>query len=131
MTAIQILSDLHLEFYKKLPTNICNDHFPKAPTLFLVGDIGYPFDDIWLKFIEWCESNLNFIENKIFISGNLDYQDLYLMSMCNHNIIANSSFSWWGAWLNNHNNKKVIFPSLWFNNGINTSEIGGENWIKI
>lgn len=81
--------------------------------------------------IEWCESNLNFIENKIFISGNLDYQDLYLMSMCNHNIIANSSFSWWGAWLNNHNNKKVIFPSLWFNNGINTSEIGGENWIKI
>jgi hypothetical protein len=81
--------------------------------------------------IEWCKTNLNFIKNKIFISGNLDYQDLYLMSMCNHNIIANSSFSWWGAWLNNHNNKKVIYPSHWFNNGPDSSEIGGENWIKI
>lgn len=81
--------------------------------------------------IEWCKTNLNFIKNKIFISGNLDYQDLYLMSMCNHNIIANSSFSWWGAWLNNHNNKKVIYPSHWFNNGPDSSEIGGENWVKI
>ena len=81
--------------------------------------------------IEWCKSNLDFIKNKIFISGNLDYQDLYLMSMCNHNIIANSSFSWWGAWLNKHINKSVIYPSHWFNNGPDSSQIGGENWIKI
>ena len=81
--------------------------------------------------IEWCKINLDFIENKIFISGNLDYQDLYLMSMCNHNIIANSSFSWWGAWLNKHNNKAVLYPSHWFNNGPASHEIGGENWIKI
>lgn len=81
--------------------------------------------------IEWCKINLNFIKNKIFISGNLDYQDLYLMSMCDHNIIANSSFSWWGAWLNQNKNKKVIYPSFWFNNGPDSSEIGGENWIKI
>jgi hypothetical protein len=81
--------------------------------------------------IEWCKINLDFIENKIFISGNLDYQDLYLMSKCNHNIIANSSFSWWGAWLNKHNNKAVIYPSHWFNNGPDSSQIGGENWIKI
>jgi hypothetical protein len=81
--------------------------------------------------IEWCKSNLDFIKNKIFISGNLDYEDLYLMSICNHNIIANSTFSWWGAWLNNHKNKKVIYPSLWLNSGADTSEIGGENWIKI
>jgi hypothetical protein len=81
--------------------------------------------------IEWCKINLDFIKNKIFISGNLDYQDLYLMSMCNHNIIANSSFSWWGAWLNKHNNKAVIYPSYWFNNGPASHEIGGESWIKI
>ena len=53
------------------------------------------------------------------------------MSMCNHNIIANSSFSWWGAWLNNHKDKKIIYPSVWFNNGPDSSQIGGENWIKI
>ena len=91
-------------------------------------------DTLFLIFsddIEWCKINLNFVKNKIFISGNLDYQDLYLMSMCNHNIIANSSFSWWGAWLNQNKNKKVIYPSFWFNNGPDSSEIGGENWIKI
>ena len=104
-----------IEYYKQAISIIGNQ------TLFLIFS-----DDI-----EWCKSNLDFIENKIFISGNLDYQDLYLMSMCNHNIIANSSFSWWGAWLNNNNNKKIIYPSFWFNNGPDSSEIGGENWIKI
>lgn len=82
--------------------------------------------------IEWCQENLNFIKNKTFINGNLDYQDLYLMSMCSHNIIANSSFSWWGAWMNNNENKKVIYPSKWFGVPfLDTSEIGCKNWIKI
>lgn len=95
----------------------------------IIGD-----DSLFLIFsddIEWCKLNLDFIKNKIFISGNLDYQDLYLMSKCKHNIIANSSFSWWGAWLNTYENKKIIYPSNWFNNGLETNEIGGENWIKI
>lgn len=82
--------------------------------------------------IEWCKEHLSFIKNKTYINGNIDYQDLYLMSMCTHNIIANSSFSWWGAWMNKNNNKKVIYPSKWFGVPfLNTSEIGCENWIKI
>lgn len=104
-----------IEYYKRAISII------GEKTLFLIFS-----DDI-----EWCEENLDFIENKIFISGNLDYQDLYLMSMCSHNIIANSSFSWWGAWLNKHNDKKIIYPSFWFKNGPESHEIGGENWIKI
>ena len=104
-----------IEYYKKAISIIGEE------ALFLIFS-----DDI-----EWCKINLDFIKNKIFISGNLDYQDLYLMSMCNHNIIANSSFSWWGAWLNKHINKAVIYPSFWFNNGPDSSQIGGENWIKI
>ena len=81
--------------------------------------------------IEWCESNLDFITNKTYITNNLDYQDLYLMSMCENNIIANSSFSWWGAWLNKNNNK-VIYPSSWFGvSFLDTSEIGCDGWIKI
>jgi len=63
----QFLSDLHLEFYKKLPKNICNDDFPKAPTLFLVGDIGYPSDKIWIEFIEWCEAKYDRI---FYLKGN-------------------------------------------------------------
>jgi hypothetical protein len=82
--------------------------------------------------IEWCKKNLNFIKNKTYIDGNLDYQDLYLMSMCKNNIIANSSFSWWGSWLNSNENKQVIYPSHWFGVPfLDTSEIGCENWIKI
>ena len=104
-----------IEYYKQSISIIGEE------TLFLIFS-----DDI-----EWCKTNLDFIKNKIFISGNLDYQDLYLMSMCNHNIIANSSFSWWGAWLNQNKNKKVTYPSFWFNNGPDSGEIGGENWIKI
>lgn len=82
--------------------------------------------------IEWCKENLSFIDNKTFIEGNMDYEDLYLMSLCKNNIIANSSFSWWGAWLNQNNNKIVIYPSVWFgNNGQITDGIGCINWIKI
>ena len=66
----QIISDLHLEFYKKLPKNICNEHFPKAPTLFLAGDIGYPKNPLWLEFIEWCEVNY---ERIFYVTGNHEY----------------------------------------------------------
>ena len=64
--------------------------------------------------IPWCKENFDFLKNKSFIEDNLDFQDLYLMSFCNNNIIANSSFSWWAAWLNENKNKKVFAPKKWF-----------------
>ena len=84
--------------------------------------------------IEWCYENFNFIKNKTFISGNTDYQDLYLMSMCDDNIIANSTFSWWGAWLNKNTTKRVISPKKWFgpaNNEVKTDDLYCEGWIKL
>ena len=82
--------------------------------------------------IEWCKTNLHF-DNMIFVEGNDDIEDLWLMSLCNHNIIANSSFSWWGAWLNENKDKKVIAPKKWFGekSGLNDSDIIPEKWIKI
>ena len=52
----------------------------------------------------------------VIYSGQSDYMDMYLMTSCNHNIIANSTFSWWGAWLNKKTGKVVICPDRWFNN---------------
>jgi hypothetical protein len=59
--------------------------------------------------------------------------DLFLMSNCQHNIIANSTFSWWGAWLNQNLEKKVYTPRTWFkkNSGVETRDLVPEEWIKI
>jgi len=81
--------------------------------------------------INWCKSQ--FIGDKfIFIENNPDYIDLFLMSSCDHNIIANSSFSWWGAYLNENVNKKIVAPIKWFaNNNYNSIDIIPDLWFRI
>jgi hypothetical protein len=84
--------------------------------------------------INWCKSNFDFISNKIFVDNLDDFEELYLMSLCDNNIIANSSFSWWGAWLSFKENKKVIGPKKWFGPYLqsnNTKDLLPENWISI
>jgi hypothetical protein len=62
-----------------------------------------------------------------------DYEQLLLMSLCSHNIIANSTFSWWGAYFNTNSIKIVCYPSLWFgkNCANDTKDLFPESWIKI
>jgi hypothetical protein len=83
--------------------------------------------------IEWCKTV--FLGDRfIFIENENDYIDLYLMSMCNNNITANSSFSWWGSWLNTNPDKIVIAPSKWFglsNQHLKTDDIYTDKMIII
>lgn len=69
---------------------------------------------------EWCKKVFSALlpkDKTIFITwnhGKNSFKDMQLMSLCKHNIIANSSFSWWGAWLNKNKNKVVIAPKTWY-----------------
>ena len=82
------------------------------------NSISSPHFFIFSDDLPWARENLGFIENITFIDldeKTPDHEEMILMSKCKHNIIANSSFSWWGAWLNQNSNKIVIAPKKWFN----------------
>lgn len=98
-------------------------------------EIENPVFFIFSDDIDWAKENLNIDNTTHFVDFNdasTNYEDLKLMSNCKHNIIANSSFSWWGAWLNSYQSKIVITPSKWFNTDIhNPKDIIPESWLKI
>jgi hypothetical protein len=82
--------------------------------------------------IKWVQQNIK-IPNVTYVDHNTgtgSYIDMYLMSLCKHNIIANSSFSWWGAWLNKNEHKVVLMPEKWFNRDY-CEGIFPKEWIKI
>jgi hypothetical protein len=85
--------------------------------------------------IEWCKNNLRVPPESTFIAHNTgvnSFKDMQLMSKCKHNIIANSSFSWWGAWLNRNKNKNIIAPKQWFNDAtVNTSDLIPSGWVTL
>jgi hypothetical protein len=85
--------------------------------------------------IPWCQENFKPSFKTHYIDHNNsdnNYEDMRLMSLCNHNIIANSSFSWWGAWLNNNPGKTVIAPQTWFQTkDRNYNDVIPDQWIKI
>ncbi len=82
---------------KKISEKISNPHF------FIFSDD-----------LKWCKKNLIIKFPITFIENTKDYEELILMSKCKHNIIANSTFSWWAAWLNQNTNKIIISPQKWF-----------------
>jgi hypothetical protein len=88
--------------------------------------------------IEWVKENFSdLLVNKVFVEENKgidSWKDMLLMSSCSHNIIANSSFSWWGAWLNSFSKKVVIAPRKWFLNleaNENINDLIPESWLRI
>ena len=97
----------------------------------------FPQNSIFVVFsnqIEWCKQNFKNIPRTFYyIDNQPHYHDLYLMSFCKHQIICNSSFSWWGAYLNRNPDKIVIAPSKWFNPKYiaETEDLIPEEWVKL
>ena len=83
---------------------------------------------------QWVKEHLRFPFPTVFVEHNGPHrhcEDLWLMSRCRHNIIANSSFSWWGAWLNPNPAKIVIAPSQWFKlETLDTKDLIPEGWVR-
>ncbi len=85
---------------------------------------------------EWAKEHIRIPYPCTYVEGNswnkTSYEDMRLMSLCKHNIIANSSFSWWAAWLNQNSKKNVIAPLKWFNDSKkNTDDLIPSTWIRI
>lgn len=112
--------------YLKLPnyhTNLSLDYYVKA-----VKEISVDFPlIIFSDDQEWCKENLSKeLSNPLFFISEKDYVELLLMSKIKHNIIANSSFSWWSAYINDNEGKKVIAPQNWFGH-----EARSKDWSSI
>ncbi len=104
-------SAAYASFFGGLPDSYYRDAMAS-----MRGQVSSPSFYFFSDDIEWCRSNFGG-EGTQFIShnkGSEAYKDLLLMASCRHNIIANSTFSWWGAWLNANNGKRVIAPAKWF-----------------
>ncbi len=87
---------------------------------------------------EWARDNLELFYETTFVHHNgadKNYEDLRLMSQCNHHIISNSTFSWWGAWLNQHSEKVVLAPRQWFGKerqaSRNMNDLLPDSWVKL
>jgi len=99
---------------------------------FISKKISNPKFYVFSNDMDWVKMNLH-ITNVCYVtcnSGKDSWKDMSLMSLCKHNIIPNSTFSWWGAWLNNNSQKIVVCPSKFLNNDI-CSEIYPDSWIKL
>lgn len=85
--------------------------------------------------MDWVKLNFSTKRETVFVDFNdalTNFEDLKLMSSCKHNIIVNSSFSWWGAWLNQNPDKIVIAPKQWFNDdSIYSDDIIPTSWVKL
>jgi hypothetical protein len=110
-----------LEYYEEAIANI--DRAVDDPLFFIFSDD-----------MAWVQANLAIKHPHQFVTHNRgaeSYNDMRLMSLCKHHIIANSSFSWWGAWLNPDPEKIVIAPRRWFAKDINTDDLIPESWVRL
>lgn len=117
----------------KVHGGICDIQYYKHSIDIINNRVKNPKFFVFSDDMAWVKNNLS-LKDCVYVDWNKNqdsYIDMQLMSLCKHNIIANSTFSWWGAWLNSNGNKIVIAPQKWFNTNVNTTDLIPESWTKI
>lgn len=113
----------------------CDQAYYENAVALIAKEVVKPVFFVFSDDIAWAKANIKTGFETHFMDINdaaTNYEDLRLMSACKHNIVANSSFSWWGAWLNTYEAKKVIAPRHWFATDQNdTCDLIPESWRKI
>lgn len=113
---------------------LCTLAYYSAAIQFIEEKIASPNFFVFSDDPAWVKSNLKINHPCVYVEHNQgleSYNDMRLMSLCRHNIIANSSFSWWGAWLNSNAEKIVVAPQRWFVNGNNTEDLIPHTWVRL
>lgn len=111
---------------------ICEIPYYEKAISFIKSKLEDPIFFVFSNDFLWVEENIK-INNSVFVdcnTGENSWRDLYLMTLCKHNIIANSSFSWWGAWLNSNKDKIVVCPDRFKVDDIH-SDIYLQEWNRI
>ncbi len=114
--------------------NICSQSYYQSAQNVIDLKVDNPLYLVFSDDIDWCKQNLQ-IKNSKYIDWNTgkdSFLDMQLMSLCKHQIIANSSFSWWAAWLNSNPDKIIIAPKKWINNqNIKDFSLLPNSWVTI
>lgn len=113
--------------------NICTEIYYSKAISMMNKLVEKPVYYFFSNDMEWTKVTFGERDNYVFVEGNSEskgYIDMRLMSECKHQIIANSSFSWWAAFLNSNPDKKVICPNRWINTK-DTPDVYCEDWIKV
>lgn len=110
----------------------CEAEYYQKAIQYLVKYISNPVFFVFSDDILWAKANFKIDFPTYFVEGNSAQEDLWLMASCGYQIIANSTFSWWGAWLNQQPDKIVIAPQTWFSTKrFNTQDLLPETWIRL
>jgi hypothetical protein len=112
---------------------ICSVEYYKQAIGVMATKVADPTFFVFSDDIQWVKTNLPLPTNAVFVSDETISapEELFLMSACKHNIIANSSFSWWGAWLNQNEDKTVIAPTPWFDTITYDANLIPDTWIQL
>lgn len=112
--------------------NVCTKEYYEKALEEINTKVENPVFFIFSNDIEWIEDNFNIPNSRVvsWNQGSDSYLDLYLMCQCKHAIIANSTFSYWGAYLVTEKDV-VVYPKKWYNSGIEAPDIAPINWIGL